>query len=110
MSRGRECNLERWAGGVSGGTVTRGLDPDVPCTQLCIVKKTRTRVCRSYLSGGETKTRETPYKGQGCETGSEAVLQFFLVFLSLLNLFECLLQGEEHMISRGTSQMLWLQS
>lgn len=36
-------------------------------------------VCRSYLSGGETKTREPPYKGQGCETGSEALLQFLLV-------------------------------
>lgn len=83
-------------------------DPDVPCTQLCIAKKTWTRVCRSYLSGGETKTREPPYKGQVCETGSEALLQFLLVSLSSLNLFKRLLQGEECMINRGISQTLWL--
>lgn len=65
-------------------------DPAVPCTQLCLLKKIRTRMCRSYLRGSEIKTRETPYRGQGCEIGSEAVLPFSLVSLSSLNLSECL--------------------
>ena len=63
-------------------------DPAMPCTQLCLVKKTRTRACSSYLRVSEIKTRETPYRGQGCEIGSEAVLPFSLVSLSSLNLSE----------------------
>ena len=48
--------------------------------QLCAVKKTQTRVRRTHAGGGEIRSRETPFKGQGCE----ARFKFLLLSLGLL--------------------------